>query len=98
MGILVEQPQTIVQSSEYKFSSVVIRNIPMKGLVASVKFDVLDQNGVKISEKSIIYSGEEYNAFWADFNSGKYLYIQLAEKENLNVNPGDELESDFINS
>lgn len=101
MGISIEKEITIAHSQTFKFSSVSVRRAPLMGLIAVVVFDILDENGAKISEKKISYSGEEFNTFWQHFNTGTYLYNQLIIKADLQApiadDPSDHLEDEFKN-
>lgn len=98
MGILVEEEVRVSSSKDYKFSSVAIRRDFIKGLIAVVTFDVLDDTGKKISEKKLVYTDTNYNTFWDGFNSGKFLYEELITKEGIQAQAPSEIEDEFKNS
>lgn len=95
--ITINEPKVIATTQSYVFESVNIAKVFEK-LEASVRFGIYNENNERIGEKVIIYSDEDYNTFWENFNSGKFLYTELKAKENLNVEVTDTVEDDFINT
>lgn len=97
MAVLIEQPLILAEAQNKKFQSVTISRDRDGGLVAVVIFDILCPNsGNKLKEEVLTYTGEEYNTFWANFNTGTYLYQELT-KDLEDFELPEDLENDFLN-
>jgi hypothetical protein len=96
MGITVNEPIVLAEVQNHDFRQLVITRGEFGGLSACVCFLIKDGDGKVISEKQLNYAGDDFNAFWAGFNSGSFLYEEL-----IKGHPGAELpagiESDFLN-
>lgn len=92
-----KEPLIVDQDETVEFQEISI--IKEKGLVrAKITFGVLNAAGDVLRNEYLIYNGKEYNKFWEDFVSGKYLYEQLKKQLQLDVDILDKVEDDFINS
>jgi hypothetical protein len=96
MGIELNQPVVIANNQKIECTSIIL-NKNEKGWCAEINFSILNEEGQQIGKKSIEYKEEEFNNFWSNFNSGKYLYDELINKNNLQINSSEELEHDFEN-
>lgn len=99
--ITINEPKIIANEQNIKFENILIQKDKNRegsyDLIAIIKFGVWNENNERIDEKIIVYSGEDYNTFWSNFNTGKFLYDELKVKENLNVDIPLEVENDFVN-
>ncbi len=98
MSLEIDQPLIVATSQTIVFSDLQIQNDANLGLIAVIRFVVKDDQGNQVDTKTIRYSGEEYNMFWNNFNSGKFLYEQLVTKDTLPVSVPDSVENDFLNA
>ena len=64
---------------------------------AIVSFIVNNEKGERIDTKVIEYKGADFNTFHEDYNSGKFLYEELVEKEELVVTIPKDIEETFVN-
>lgn len=96
MPIIINRPIVIAEVQYKKFNSVVVRRDPSGNMEAEVHFDVLNEDGAVIASDTLRYSGEEFNAFWQSFNSGKFLYEELVKSET-DVTVPDSVEDEFSN-
>ena len=64
---------------------------------ASITVGVYDENNTRVDEIVDTITSDLWNAFWASFNSGTYLYQRFATDQNLAVTVHDS-ESDFVNA
>lgn len=95
MAILIEQEKVVATSQEVTFDSCTIYN--RNGLVADVLFKVLNENGAVIEEILLTYEGEEFNTWWENFNSGKFLYDDLVTRKSFSVEVPESIEAEFTN-
>jgi len=96
MPIIINRPVVIAEVQHKKFSSVVIRRLPNDKLEAEVHFDVLNEEGAPVASDTLRYAGEDFNTFWASFNSGKFLYEELVKTET-DITVPDAIEEEFSN-
>lgn len=96
--LTINQPKVIAETQDFQFDELHITGGANGQLVATISFIVNDENGKRIDTKVLTYSGEEFNTFWSDFNSGKYLYEQLVEKQELDVTVPSSIEESFENA
>ena len=100
----INKPIVLTSKQTIKINNINIQRVtapPMvgqSGLMATVKFDVIGDNGKVVQTKTLTYKPSEFNAFWTDFNSGKFLYEELVEKQNLDVVVPNSVEQDFVNA
>lgn len=97
MPIELNEPKIIATTQKIVFQSILIHRDTAGQLNAQVTFNVLDENGNLVSNEQLRYSGEEFNQFWSDFNSGTYLYQTLAQQKSINPPENNSMEDDFIN-
>lgn len=95
MALEINEPKVVAQSQKYSFESVTIRKINTK-LSAILTFGVYDESNKRIDTVTKLYTDDEFNEFWTNFNSGKFLYEELVRKEALSVTVPDSTEDDFI--
>lgn len=62
-------------------------------MIAQVQFAIINELGQRIDVKVLTYSGKEYDDWWNNFDSGKFLYEEL----ELNVEIPEEVEQEFVN-
>lgn len=95
--MLINQPKIVAQTQEFIFDEVHIVGGGAKNLAAIVSFIILDENGKRVDTKVIEYRDEDFNSFWESFNSGKFLYDELVEKEGFDVEVDEDVENSFVN-
>ena len=57
-----------------------------------IKYQILDENDKVVENKIFWIPTRDWNAFWASFNNGTFLYNQLG------LGTAPDSETDFINS
>ena len=97
MPIELNEPKIIATTQKIVFKGLHINRDSADKLNATVTFEILDENGKQVSHEFLNYSGEEFNQFWNDFNSGTFLYQNLAIKKSLNPLENNSMEDDFVN-
>lgn len=100
MPIIENKPIKLTETQNIKFNTVSVTKDTLKvdgSLMAIVTFDVIGDSELTVSEMKLIYRGEEFNTFWANFNSGKFLYDELKLQKELEATVTNEVENDFIN-
>lgn len=99
----IKQQKVVAQEQNYRFDELHITGGALKdsglpgGLSAVVTFVIENEKGERIGVERLEYAGEDYNQFWADFNSGKFLYEELAAKKELDVTVSEAVEAEFTN-
>lgn len=91
--ITINEPKIIANSQKIIFDELHIIGGKDKNLSAVVSFIILNENNERIDTKTITYTGEDYNTFWSNFNSGKFIYQEL----ELGIEVDNSIENDFIN-
>lgn len=101
MAITINEELVVASEQNYSFKSVtILKEKKLLGTVelkAIVAFDIIDQNGKVVSSHVIKYTGSDYNTFWTNFNSGKFLYEQLVLDRDLDIEVDNSIENDFLN-
>jgi len=104
MAIKVEQALVKANEQNFEFKSVRIEKIKsgiglnsLEELQATVIFNVKNENGLIVDIASIKYTGNDYNTFWTNFNSGQFLYEEFVSKKSIQVQITNAVESDFLN-
>lgn len=92
--IVINEPIILSQSQKKVFHHVIVEKVNGK-LEARVAFNVLDQDDNIVKSELLIYAGEDFNTFWSNFNSGKFLYEELVKGSDIEV-PA-EVEDEFLN-
>lgn len=95
--ITINQPKIVAQEQIIKFDECHITGGARGDLRALVSFVVENENGERIDNLYIEYSGSDYNQFWTDFNSGKFLFDELVKEKGLEVDVPNEVEQEFLN-
>ena len=95
MTLQVNEIKTIAQSQNFQFENLVIQKV-QNSLSANLQFAVYNEKGVRIETRNYEYRDEAFNAFWASFNSGKFLYDELIQKSKLPIQVDVSIESDFV--
>jgi hypothetical protein len=90
--ININEPKIIANTQIIKFNYLIITTTT-NGMRADVFYNIFDENNKLVDEVAISYEGVSFNAWWAGFNSGTFLYEQYAEKNNINETvPNSEVE------
>ena len=96
MAIILNKPIITATAQTIKFEELVIKN-EIK-LSAILLFGVYNESGKRVGNKTICYSGSDFNAFWTNFNSGKFLFDELKRTENFIETIPMDVENDFTNT
>lgn len=63
---------------------------------AYVRYICLNENQ-KVDEYAVTYTGEEYNQWFSNYNSGTFLLQELVRLKGWNLNVPGAIESEFMN-
>lgn len=91
------QEQIKIEQITYSIGSVNLIKTRDRGWIAELMFEKFDSNNNLIGTKIISKTGQDYNEFWNNFNSGSYLMELLIQEEKLNIKLSSDLENEFIN-
>ena len=94
MALELDQTKIIAQSQRFIFENCVIQKNPE--LSANIQFAVYNQDDVRIGTQNYEYRGDLFNYFWANFNSGTFLYDELDKKSMLPIQVDSSVEQDFV--
>ncbi len=72
--------------------------IDIKEISAKLSFGVFDSNGNRVDNLSIVYTGEDYNNFWMNFNTGRFIYSELIASKGLTAEIPENIETEFVNN
>jgi hypothetical protein len=97
MAIELNTPYVLANTQKIVFSRVSIENIETE-LRASLWFDILNEAGKRIGTKTYSYVGDDFNTFWTNFNTGKFLYDEFARQESLEIDVPETVETEFTNT
>lgn len=101
MPITIEEPLVIASRQTIKFSHLQIavdESGRERKLWSEVVFDVFDENGKKTKRQHVIrFTDEDFNKWWNDFSTGGFLYEQLNNIKELNIEIPSNIEDDFKN-
>lgn len=92
--IEINTPKILSKTQAYKFKSLQMI-AGEEGMRAVVVFNLFGDEGQHLGEESITYSGADFDAFWASFASGKFLYDELVSKKGFVVEVPAEVEQEF---
>jgi hypothetical protein len=95
MTVTVSEQKIVAQSQRFVFENLVIQR-QGENLSANIQFAVFNEKNERIGTHNYDYRNEQFNTFWADFNSGKFLYEELAKKSQLNMQLDESIENDFV--
>ena len=90
------QPITIIKNLYYSIDHILIQNIDNQWK-AVVQTAVKDENGESQNTLVNEFTGEEYNQWWNDFNSGEFVIQKIIELNNLDVSIPEKIENEFLN-
>lgn len=94
--IIINTPKVISQTQNYEIVNILQQKIDGQWR-AEIQSVVLDDNGNIIDTVLQEYSGESYNNWFRDYNSGSFLVQNLITDENLNIAVPPNIEDEFIN-
>jgi hypothetical protein len=95
MSLSITQPAAV---QSYSFVDVAVMKDAGGNMSAVVHFNISDQNGVYLGVFPLSFSGAAFNTFWAAFNSGTFLYQELAAALSQSAPADGSLESEFQNA
>lgn len=64
---------------------------------AVITLAIRNEKGEDLKQDIIRYQGEDFNTFWINFNSGKFLYDEYVSKNALALTVPSNVEDDFTN-
>lgn len=91
-----EQPIVKTITLTYEIAHILIQKINGEWR-SEVQTTVKDQDGNFIQSIVNTYNGEDYNNWWNDFNSGRFVAEEVITKNNISVTIPPTIEDDFIN-
>lgn len=94
--IVSNTPTVIELTYNYDVTNIVQQKINGKWQ-ADVQYSVYDQDNNFIESILLSYTGEEYNQWFDNYNSGKFLLEELIVKKQLNADIPLGIEQEFIN-
>jgi hypothetical protein len=97
MSFEIDKPIKVAEKQILSFRSVEIIS-GQNGLEGHVSFSVKNENGEYLDPVRRSYYGADFNTFWTAFNSGTFLYTEIAEIKGEEIPEGVSFESDFLNS
>lgn len=98
MAIEIMGDEIVINKLTYKTISVAqSRHKLTDKWRAMVIFSVKDQLGRSKESYYLGISPEQYNNFFINYNSGKYLYELLAERLALDIEVSNDVEQEFFN-
>jgi hypothetical protein len=101
--ITVNEPIIVAKAQNIKWEAVTIKSGGTnpgdpKGVFAMVQFGVYNEKNERVTTKTVLYAGADYNRFWTAFNNGRFLYVELNDKARLGVTVPDSVEAEFTNA
>lgn len=92
--MIINKPRILSQKQDYRFASLrVERN--GNGMLAVLLFNVYGDNGEYLAQEDVTFLGNDFNSFWSDFTSGKYLYDKFFQLKEISASVDDSLELEF---
>lgn len=91
------QEQIIIEQITYRIGGIYLINTKDRGWIAEIMFEMI-QNSNVIGTKVISKTGQEYNTFWDNFNSGRFLIEEFITQNNIQFDIPDTIEEEFINT
>ena len=95
MTLELNEQKVIAQLQKFQFENLVIEK-QGKNLSANIQFAVYNEKDERIGTQNHTYRQEEFNRFWSEFTTGKYLYEELVKKSMLTVEVPEIVEEDFV--
>lgn len=92
--MIINKPRTLSQKQDYRFASMRIENNG-NGMFAVLRFNVYGDKGEYLAQEEVVFIGEDFNSFWSDFTSGKYLYDKFFQLKEIGVSVDDSIELEF---
>lgn len=90
------QPITIIRNLSYNIEHILIQHIDNQWK-ATIQTSVTDEEGKRIDTLVNEFTGQEYNEWWNDFNSGQFVIQKIIELNNIDANIPETIEQDFLN-
>lgn len=97
MSIILNEEKKVALSQSFTFDELHIIGGENGKLEAIVSFVVKNEKGERLAVERLHYSSEDFNTFWEEFNTGKYLYDRLVEDKELSIEVPEEVEENFVN-
>lgn len=94
--ITIEQELLRTSTQTYRIGAIYLTNTKDRGWIAEIMFEIFDNNNNVIGTIVIPKTGQDYNQFWDDFNSGEYLYQLLVQHLNIQTELPN-VEQEFVN-
>lgn len=94
--IQAEQPIVKTITLTYEIAHILIQKLNGEWS-ADVQTTVKDQNGNFVESLVNTYTGNNYNTWWDNFNSGRFVIEEIISKNSLNAIIPPTIEEDFIN-
>lgn len=95
MAVTIEEQKVVAQSQRFVFENLVIQRLG-NDLTANIQFAVYNERNERVGTHNYEYRNEQFNTFWNEFNSGKFLYEELVKKSQLNMQLDASIENDFV--
>lgn len=97
MPVEINKEIIVKTGTKAVFSSVRIERIQGKSR-AVLLYEILDDRGTVLQRKNKIYSDDEFNTFWDNFNSYCFLEEEIARLENPQYEVPEEIEDTIKNT
>jgi hypothetical protein len=94
--ITIDKPVVISEKQKIVFKELTI--ISHNSLSAVLTFENQTLDGTILQHYNLTYSGEDFNTFWKNFNTGTFLFQELNRVKNLGLDiENNSQEEDFTN-
>jgi hypothetical protein len=99
MPITINEPLVLSEVKNYKVIQARLNWYNGKGQ-AEVMYGVFDEDGKRISgqEKTLTYTGAEFNTWWAAFNNGSFLDEELLNHLEIEATLPHDNENYYLNA
>ena len=92
----IAEQKIVATTQKLEFNSLMMIKTT-EGFVAKVTFFVKNEKNKIVETIQKTYKKSEYNAWWTDFNSGKFLYEEIVKDYYPNKTVPDTIEQEFVN-
>jgi len=96
MALTLDKPIIVANKQNIKFLTVSI-NSTISGLQAVLVAAISDENGKFVEQISKIYTGTDFDNFWKGFNTGTFLYQEIAKLAGAPIPAPLTMENLFLN-
>ena len=93
---MIQQQITTDIPATWKVIDITISGIG-ENLQAIINYQAIDAEGNIVKEHTVIKKGIDFNSFWANFNTGGYLYEVLKSDLALSGAIDANVENEFLN-